>query len=73
MIYHLASEQDWLDASTGSDRYAGGAQDRRDRFIHLLSHDQIVERAARHRAGEPSLLLLAVDGAALGNTFRWET
>ena len=40
-------------------------------FICLL-HDQIVERAARHRAGEPSLLL-TVDDAALGNTSRWET
>ena len=72
MIYHLAKEQDWLDASARGDRYAGGAQDRRDGFIHLSSRDQIVESAARHRAGEPGLLLLAVEDAALGHTLRWE-
>jgi uncharacterized protein (DUF952 family) len=31
-----------------------------------------VESAARHRAGQPDLLLLAVDPGKLGEALRWE-
>ena len=73
IIYHLANESDWRDADATGDPYLGGAQDRRDGFIHLSARDQIVESAARHRASEPGLLLLAVDDAKLGDALRWET
>ena len=72
MIYHLANEKDWLDARACGDSYAGGTQDRCDGFIHLSTRNQIVESAARHRAGERDLLLLAVEDTALGETLRWE-
>ena len=73
LIYHLANEKDWSTASAGDVPYTGGAQDIRDGFVHLSTRDQIVESAARHRAGEPGLLLLAVDERALGDVLRWET
>ncbi len=73
MIYHLAKEKHWRDASARGESYKGGDQDRRDGFIHLSTRNQIVESAARHRAGELDLLLLAVEDSALGGTLRWET
>jgi uncharacterized protein (DUF952 family) len=71
LIYHLARAEEW--AVTGaSGAYAGGAHDRRDGFIHFSTKDQIVESAARHRAGEEGLLLLAVEADVLGEALRWE-
>ncbi|MEZ5666718.1 MAG: DUF952 domain-containing protein [Alphaproteobacteria bacterium] len=71
MIYHLARQGDWA-AAQGGGGYGGGAQDRRDGYIHFSTAAQIVESAAKHRAGEPDLLLLAVDEARLGDALRWE-
>jgi uncharacterized protein (DUF952 family) len=52
--------------------YEGSAQDRTDGFLHFSTADQVEESAARHRAGEPDLLLLAVDALSLGDALRWE-
>jgi uncharacterized protein (DUF952 family) len=73
LIYHLAIEKDWSAASAGDIPYVGGAQDIGDGFVHLSTRDQIEESAARHRAGERGLLLLAVDESELGEALRWET
>jgi len=70
-IYHLAREEEWAAARVAGS-YPGGAQDRRDGFIHFSSAAQIVESAAKHRAGEAGLVLLAVDPDGLGEALRWE-
>jgi len=70
-IYHMARAEDWA-AAVASGRYSGGAQDRKDGFIHFSTASQIVESAARHRAGEEGLVLLAVDPKRLGDALRWE-
>ena len=50
----------------------GGAQDIKDGYIHLSTREQIMESAARHRAGEHGLLLLAVEEKQLFGALRWE-
>ncbi|MBI1206783.1 MAG: DUF952 domain-containing protein [Azospirillum sp.] len=71
LIFHLCRAADWATAeATGS--YGGSEQDRTDGFLHFSTVDQIVESAARHRAGEDNLLLLAVDAGTLGPALRWE-
>jgi uncharacterized protein (DUF952 family) len=70
-IYHLSRATEWR-AAVASGRYEGGAQDVADGFIHFSTADQIVDSAARHRAGERGLVLVAVDPARLGDALRWE-
>jgi len=71
LIYHMCREEEWRAAApTGC--YAGSSQDAADGFIHFSTAAQIVESAARHRAGQSGLLLLAVDPVALGAALRWE-
>lgn len=71
LIYHLARAEDWQ-AFGPAGTYVGGAHDRRDGFVHMSTKDQIVESAARHRAGEEGLLLLALMSDRLGDALRWE-
>src|SRR3546814_8746060 len=71
LINHLARKSAWEEAArTGV--YAGAAADRADGFLHFSTSAQVVESAARHRAGEADLVLLAVDPTALGAALRWE-
>jgi len=72
IIYHLARERAWQEAGrTGT--YQGAPEDRSDGFLHFSTAGQIVESAARHKAGQPDLVLLAVDADLLGAALRWET
>lgn len=71
LIYHMCRRDEWrAAASAGS--YAGSSQDRADGFIHFSTADQIVESAARHRAGQDGLVLLTVEAGALGDALKWE-
>jgi uncharacterized protein (DUF952 family) len=72
LIYHMCRAEEWRAAERGG-RYAGSSQDAADGFIHFSTAAQIVESAARHRAGQRGLVLLAVDPEALGAALRWET
>ncbi len=71
LIYHMCRVEEWRAATTRGS-YAGSSQDVADGFIHFSTAAQIVESAARHRAGQSGLVLLAVDAAALGIALRWE-
>jgi len=71
LIFHMCRRDEWQDAAN-SGYYAGSTQDRADGFIHFSTADQIVESAARHRAGQSGLVLLAVDPTALGPDLKWE-
>lgn len=70
-IYHLARDRAWAEAQAGG-LYRGLAEDRRDGFLHFSSAGQIIESAARHKAGQTDLVLLAVDAEALGEALVWE-
>ena len=71
LIYHLARRIDF-DRAHAEGRYDGAHEDRADGFMHFSTADQVAESAARHRAGEPDLVLVAVDPDHLGAALRWE-
>lgn len=67
----MAHRADWEAARAGG-RYGGSPDDRRDGFIHFSTAAQVAGSAAKHRRGQPDLLLLRVDAEALGAALRWE-
>lgn len=70
-IYHLA-DADAFAAAQAAGSYEGTPADRADGFIHFSTAETVRESAAKHRAGQPNLLLLAVDPEALGAALKWE-
>jgi uncharacterized protein (DUF952 family) len=70
-IYQMAREDEWA-AAQADGAYPGGALDRSDGVIHVSNATQIGESAAKHRAGQTGLVLLAVVPDALGEALRWE-
>lgn len=70
-IYHMCREAEWR-AAEAAGEYRGSSQDAADGFIHFSAADQVVESAARHRAGQDGLVLLEVDPDRLGPALRWE-
>ena len=71
LIYHICRAEEWAEAEAAG-RYQGSSQDRADGFIHFSGRDQVIESAAKHRAGQDGLVLLSVDPAALGDALKWE-
>jgi uncharacterized protein (DUF952 family) len=71
VIHHMCREEEWAAAKL-SGSYPGSSQDAADGFIHFSTASQIVESAARHRAGQTGLVLLSVPTSLLGDALRWE-
>jgi uncharacterized protein (DUF952 family) len=71
VIYTMVHEADWQEAQREG-AYRGSADDRRDGFLHFSTAAQLRASAAKHRAGQPDLWLLAADAAALGEALTWE-
>jgi uncharacterized protein (DUF952 family) len=71
-IYKICERMAWQEAERDG-FYRGSALDRRDGFIHFSSAAQVSETAAKHFAGQADLMLVAVDGEALGAALKWET
>ncbi len=71
LIYHMCRHEEW-ERAEATGRYCGSSQDAADGFIHFSTAAQIVESAAKHRAGQSGLVLIAADPAALGDALRWE-
>ena len=70
-IYHICGREEWQ-AAQSAGCYRGSSQDAADGFIHFSTAGQVVESAARHRAGQSGLVLLAIDPEELGAALRWE-
>lgn len=70
-IFHMCREGEWLKAKAEG-TYRGSSQDAADGFIHFSTRTQVVESAAKHRAGQAGILLLTVDALALGDALKWE-
>jgi uncharacterized protein (DUF952 family) len=70
-IYTMVRAADWRQAKADGE-YRGSADDRRDGFLHFSAAAQLRASAAKHRAGEADLLLVAVEAATLGAALRWE-
>ena len=71
LIFHMCRRDEW-DAARSQGTYPGSSQDQQDGFIHFSTAEQLPESARRHRAGQPDIVLLAVDPAALGDALKWE-
>lgn len=71
VIYHICRRDEWVVAALDG-RYAGSSQDQADGFIHFSAGTQVKASAARHRAGQAGLVLLAVDAGMLGAALKWE-
>src|SRR4051794_16839885 len=71
LIYTMVRAEDWRQAERLGE-YRGSADDRRDGFLHFSAAAQLRASAAKHRAGETDLLLVAAEAAALGAALVWE-
>lgn len=71
LIFHMARSAEW-EAAEVAGFYQGAAEDRADGFIHFSTATQVRESAAKHRAGETGLILLACASDALGDDLKWE-
>jgi uncharacterized protein (DUF952 family) len=70
-IYKICEQALWR-AAEAAGRFDGSADDGRDGFIHFSTAAQLAETAQKHFAHQSDLLLIAVDGDALGAALRWE-
>jgi uncharacterized protein (DUF952 family) len=71
-IYKICERATWREAERAG-VYRGSEVDARDGFIHFSNAAQVAETVAKHFAGQTDLMLVAVDGDALGDALRWET
>ncbi|MBD9373944.1 DUF952 domain-containing protein [Rhizobium sp. ARZ01] len=70
-IYKIVPASLWQSARA-SGRFEGAAIDLADGYIHFSTAAQATETAAKHFAGQTDLLLIAIDGAALGKALVYE-
>lgn len=70
-LYKICPAALWR-AAESAGVFRGSEVDLRDGFIHFSTAEQAAETAAKHFAGQRDLVLLRVDGAALGDRLKWE-
>lgn len=70
-IYKIVPAPMWQ-AAIVAGSFDGSPVDHADGFIHFSSAAQVRETAAKHFAGQDDLVLVAVDGATLGDGLRYE-
>ncbi|MCV3205766.1 DUF952 domain-containing protein [Mesorhizobium sp. YC-39] len=71
IIYKIVPEALWREAERNGS-FTGAPIDLADGFIHFSTAGQARETAAKHFAGQNGLLLVAIDGARLGEALRYE-
>ena len=72
LIYKIVPNALWREAKEAG-VFKGAAIDLTDGYIHFSTAAQTKETAQKHFAGQDDLLLLAVDGGALGDKLVFET
>ena len=70
-IYKICERKAWR-AAEADGAFRGSDVDLRDGFIHFSTAAQVAGTAAKHFAGQPGLVLVAVDGDALGPALKWQ-
>ncbi|HWS08839.1 MAG TPA: DUF952 domain-containing protein [Xanthobacteraceae bacterium] len=70
-IYKICEQTAWH-AAEAAGGFSGSDVDQRDGFIHFSTAAQVAGTAAKHFAGQHGLVLVAVDGDALGPALKWE-
>jgi uncharacterized protein (DUF952 family) len=71
LIYKILPRAEW-DAARAVGVFEGSAVDRQDGYIHFSTASQAGETARRYFAGQADLVVLEVDGDALGAALKWE-
>ncbi|WP_267922099.1 DUF952 domain-containing protein [Methylobacterium sp. C25] len=71
LVYKICPRALWAEAEAAG-RFTGAPIDHADGFIHFSTAAQAAETAARHFAGIEDLLLVAIEGDALGEALRFE-
>jgi uncharacterized protein (DUF952 family) len=71
-IYKILLPDEW-DRFAAEGQFDGSSFDRESGFIHLSSRDQIADTARRYFAGEPRLVIAAIDEYAVSASLHWET
>ena len=71
LIYKIFRAGEWA-ALQAQGETRGAPVDLADGFVHFSTRAQAAETAARHFAGADGLMLLALDGEAMGPALRWE-
>ncbi|MGX9142074.1 DUF952 domain-containing protein [Mesorhizobium sp. 128a] len=71
IIYKIAPEALWREAEKNG-HFTGAPIDIADGFIHFSTGPQARETAAKHFAGQTNLVLVAIDGARLGEALKYE-
>ena len=71
IIFHICRSDEWHSAIERG-MYSGSSQDKKDGYIHFSASNQVIESAAKHRAGQKGLVLLTVDGDLLEPSLKWE-
>jgi uncharacterized protein (DUF952 family) len=69
LIFKIVPRTEW-EAQSGD--YHGSAHDKADGFLHFSTAAQLPETLRLYYAGQDDLMLVAVDGAALGPAMKWE-
>ncbi|PRD41220.1 DUF952 domain-containing protein [Phyllobacterium phragmitis] len=70
-IYKIVPRALWQ-AAEAAGIFTGAPVDVADGFIHFSTAAQLRETAAKHFAGQDDLLLVAIDGEALGAALKYE-
>ena len=70
-IYKIVPREAW-DAALAAGVFNGSPVDLADGFIHFSTAAQVRDTAAKHFAGMPDLLLVAVPAAAILDAIKWE-
>ncbi|MCW2307095.1 DUF952 domain-containing protein [Rhodobium gokarnense] len=71
IIYKICDRPLWA-AAEAAGTFTGAPVDHADGYIHFSTADQVAETAEKHFSGADDLLLIAIDGDALGDALRYE-
>lgn len=71
IIYKICPRTAWEHA-VDIGVYSGSSDDARDGFIHFSNAAQLAGTLAKHYVGQDDLLLIAINGAQLGQALKWE-
>jgi len=71
-IYKICETAQWAQAGRNG-AFRGSAVDLADGYIHFSTAAQVADTAAKHFAGMPDLVLVAVEAEDLGDALKWET
>lgn len=70
-VYKILPRAAW-EAACRAGAYTGSDDDRRDGYIHFSARHQLAATAAKYFRGQPDLVVVVLDAAALGAALKWE-